>query len=309
MSTGVYEKTAGDLIRDALRAATITGISLPVQPSDFAQGQMLLNDILASWQTKQIHVWSNTEAFLPLNPNQQQYSLGLNGEHCFTDYVYTTATAAALPGATTVELDTTGMTAGQFIGIELSTGARQWTTIDTVTDGTELEIVTALSADVAASASVYVYTTKIDQPVRVLSIRYADGSIYDEIPTWQVSRDEYYNQPSKTATGATNMWYYWRDLSIGKLNIWPIADNCTRVLRFTFIKPQYIPEDQSEDILIPPEWYAPLKFKLAADLGITYAIDQNKQIVLEQKAAQYLEDAMSTDNEFSSFSFYPEDRR
>ena len=168
---------------------------------------------------------------------------------------------------------------------------------------------TALTADVAASASVYVYTTKIDQPVRILSIRYADGPIYDEIPTWQVSRDEYYNQPSKTATGATNSWYYWRDLSIGKLNIWPIADNCTRVLRFSFIKPQYIPEDQSEDILIPPEWYAPLKFKLAADLGITYAIDPNKQIVLEQKAAQYLEDAMSTDNEFSSFSFYPEDRR
>ena len=51
------------------------------------------------------------------------------------------------------------------------------------------------------------------------------------------------------------------------------------------------------------------RLKLAADLGITYAIDPNKQIVLEQKAAQYLEDAMSTDNEFSSFSFYPEDRR
>lgn len=309
MSTGVYEKTAGDLIRDALRAATITGISLPVQPSDFAQGQMLLNDILASWQTKQIHVWSNTEAFLPLNPNQQQYSLGLTGEHCFTDYTYTTTTAAALSGATTIELDTSGMTAGQFIGIELSNGTRQWALIDTVTNVDELEIDTALTENVAESATVYVYTAKIDQPVRILSVRYADGPIYDEIPTWQISRDEYYNQPSKTATGATNSWYYWRDLSVGKLNIWPIADNCTRVLRFTFIKPQYIPEDQSESILIPPEWYAPLKFKLAADLGITYAIDTNKQIVLEQKAAQYLEEAMSTDNEFSSFSFYPEDRR
>lgn len=309
MSTGVYEKTAGDLIRDALRAATITGIELPVQPSDFAKGASGLNDILAWLQTKQIHVWSNTEAFLPLNPNQQQYSLGLTGEHCFTDYVYTTTTAAALSGATTIELDTTGMTAGQFIGIELSDGTRQWALIDSVTNSTELEIDAVLTADVAESASVYVYTTKIDQPVRILSIRYADGPIYDEIPTWQISRDEYYNQPSKTATGATNSWYYWRDLSIGKLNIWPIADNCTRVLRFTFIKPQYIPEDQSENILIPPEWYAPLKFKLAADLGITYAIDQNKQIGLEQMAARYIEDAEGTDSEFSNFSFYPEDRR
>lgn len=270
MSTSVYEKTAGDLIRDALRAATITGISLPVQSSDFAQGFSLLNDILASWQTKQIHVWSNTEAFLPLNPNQQQYSLGLNGEHCFTDYVSNYATDDITAGSSQIDVESTaGMSAGDFFGIAMDSGRRHWSVIDVVDDENTVTLVDAITGSVSASASVYVYTNKIDQPVRILSIRYSDGPIYDEIPAWQVSRDEYYNQPSKTATGATNSWYYWRDLSIGKLNIWPIADNCTRVLRFTFIKPQYIPEDQSEDILIPPEWYAPLKFKLAADLGIT----------------------------------------
>lgn len=310
MSTGVYEKTAGDLIRDALRAATITGIELPVQPSDFARGKMHLDDILASLQTKQIHVWSNTEAFLPMNANQQQYSLGVNGDHCFTDYVSNYATDDISPGSFQVDVDSTaGMSAGDFFGIAMDNGQRHWSVIDVVDDINTVTLIDALPGSASALASVYSYTNKIDQPVRILSIRYSDGILFDEIPTWQISRDEYYNQPSKTATGATNSWYYWRDLSIGKLNIWPIADNCNRVLRFTFIKPQYIPEDQSENILIPPEWYAPLKFKLAADLGITYAIDQNKQIILEQKAAQYLEDAMSTDNEFSSFSFYPEGRR
>jgi hypothetical protein len=89
------------------------------------------------------------------------------------------------------------------------------------------------------------------------------------------------------------------------LNVWPVARTCREVIRFTFIKPQYIPEDQAENILVPPEWFLPLKNKLAAELGIVYAIDQNKQIILEQKAAGFVEDALGTDNEFSSFSFYP----
>jgi hypothetical protein len=309
MSTGVYEKAAGDLIRDALRTATITGISLPVQPSDYAQGVTALNDVLASLQTKQIHIWSTIEALLPLNPNQQQYSLGLAGDHCFTDYVYVTTTADSLISTTTLYASTAGMTVGDFIGVELSDGTRQWTTIDTITNATELELVAALTAQADSGASVYAYTTKIDQPVRILSSRYASNQTASEIPTWQISRDEYYNQPEKTSTGSTNSWYYWRDLSIGKLNIWPIAENCTRVLRFTFIKPQYIPEDGSEDIAIPPEWYLPLKYLVAEQLGLIYAIDQNKQMFIAQQGARYLEDAIGTDSEFSSFSFYPEVRR
>jgi len=304
MSTGVYEKTAGDLIRDALRTATITGISMPVQPSDYAQGVTALNDVLSSLQTKQIHVWSNTEAVLPLNPNQQQYQIGLSGAHCFTDYVYTTATADIASG-TTIAMDTAGVNVGDFIGIELSTGSRQWSTVASITTGAELEIVDALTATVNSSASVYAYTNKIDQPVRILSARYSDGATFDEIPTRQISRDEYYNQPSKTSTGSVNSWYYMRDLSIGKLNLWPIADNCTRVLRFTFIKPQYIPEDASENIQIPAEWFLPLKYLVAEHLGLIYSIDPNKQAMIMQQAARYLEDAIGIDSEFSSFQMYP----
>ncbi len=81
MSTGVYAKTAGDLIRDALRAATISGIALPVQSEDFVQGESALNDILMSLQTEQIHVWAQTEALIPLNPDQTKYVFGT--DHAF----------------------------------------------------------------------------------------------------------------------------------------------------------------------------------------------------------------------------------
>lgn len=308
MSTGVYNKTAGDLINDALRAANITGTEMPVEASDFAQGQTALNDILASLQTKQIHVWSETEAFLPMNVNDQSYDLGVGGDHCFTDYVSTAVAVVAVAGATTIDVDSTaGMTAGDNIGIELDDGTRQWTTIDTVTDSNTLVLDDALTDDISVDATVYSYTTGIDQPVRILSVRYSDSLTSDEIPTIQLAREDYFNQPSKSTTGSVNSWYYSRQLSLGKLYVWPTAANVNNIIRFTFIKPQYIPEDQSENILIPPEWYLPLKLKLAAELGLIYAIDPEKQVMLEQKAQIYLDDAIGTDSEFSSFSFTPYD--
>ena len=302
MSTGVYAKTAGDLIRDALRAATISGISLPVQPEDFAQGESALNDILMSLQTEQIHVWAQTEALIPLNPDQTKYVFGT--DHTFTNYVYTTASAAIATATSLTVVSTTGMTTGDFIGVELADGTRQWTTL-TVTGATTLTLAAALTGAVDDLASIYTYTTATDQPVRIDSVRYADTYTSDEISTTMVARDEYFNQPSKTTSGAVNTWYFQRNLDFRYLYIWPIADNCKRLLRITFIKPQYIPEDQSEDILIPPEWYVALKFKLAADLAMSYGVDANRQMMLEQKAAIYLQKAISSDDDGASFQFTP----
>lgn len=305
MSIGVYAKTAGDLIRDSLRAATISGIALPVDSTDFDQGFTALNDILLNLQTKKVHIWSQTEALLPLNPNQQKYVFGT--DHVFSDYVYTTA-SAALIGATTLNVvSTTGMTNGDHIGVELSDGTRQWTTL-TIVDGDTVTLGSALTAAVSDLASVYTYTTTIDQPIRIESVRYADTYTANEIVASNTARDTYFNQSVKDAVSSTNMWYFSRQLDAGEFYIWPVADSCARILRFTFLKPQYIPEDQSENILIPPEWYIALKFKLAADLALVYNVDANKQMMLEQKAAQYLQDAMDSDDDNTSFQFFPSNR-
>lgn len=327
MSTGVYTKTAGDLIRDALRAANISGIALQVDETDFEQGRIALNDILAWLQTKQIHLWSQTEAVLPLNKNQKRYSFP--GDHAFTDYVCTETSATTngpaifdLNGEVLFELDdgsllvfedgrirldtVTGINVGDYIGIELPDGSRWWDTIASM-DSAELWVQTTnpLPSFINEDASVYTYTTPIDQPVRILDVRYAWKCGQDETPTIQLARKDYYDQPSKGTHGNVNSWYYDRQLSVGYLNVWPVAQRSTEILKFTFIKPQYIPEDQTENILVPPEWFLPLKNKLAAELGVTYAIDINKQAILEQKAANYIEDALGTDDEFSSFLFEP----
>lgn len=304
MSTGVYTKTAGDLIRDALRAASISGIQLEVDISDFTIAQSILNDVLTWLQTKQIHVWSETEATLPLNVDQQSYSLP--GAHCFTDHVYTTTSAAHLSGATSITVSSTsGMTAGDHIGIELSDNTRWWGEISSISSSTVLILTGGISGDSDSGATVYTYTTPIDQPLRILDARFAKTYSSAESTTDQLARQQYYGQSDKSSSGDANSWYYDRQLSTGILKLWPVATNCTEVLRFTFIKPQYIPEDESENILVPPEWFLPLKHKLAAELGVVYGIDPNKQVLLEQKAAMFMEDALGIDSDFSGINFFP----
>lgn len=329
MSTGVYTKTAGDLMRDALRTANISGIALQVDETDFELARTTLNDILSWLQTKQIHLWSQTEAVLPLNKGQRRYSFP--GDHCFTDYVCTKTTAGNFGPAifdvdsgTLLEVDggllyleddrlrletVGGMNVGDNIGIVLPDGTRWWDTISAI-DTTELWVQTAseFPSYIDQDTSVFVYTTQIDQPVRILDARHSHDCTdrYDETPTRQLARKDYFDYPSKYTGGSVNGWYYDRQLQAGYLYVWPVADSSDEVLRFTFIKPQYIPEDQTENLHVPPEWYLPLKNKLAAELGVTYAIDPNKQAILEAKAATYIEDALGTDDEFASFLFYPD---
>jgi len=305
MSTGVYAKAVGDLVREALRAATITGSSMPVEESDFANGMTALNDVLAYLQTQGIHLWSETEALLPLNPDQQSYSLGVGGDHCFTDYHYTTAVATASGLSAIDVVSTSGMTAGDNIGIELSTGARQWTTILNVVDANSLTLNSALSASVNASASIYTYTNLIDQPIRILSARAASQQTYNELPIDIVSRQEYYDETMKDCVGVTNTVYYSRQLNQGVLSVWPVAQTSAEILRFTFVKPQYVAEDQSEDVLVPAEWFLPLKWAVAVELGSIYVIDKERQMMNEAKAARYMDAALSVDVEVAIFSIQP----
>ena len=306
MSTGVYAKTAGDLVRDALRDASIVAAEIPVQVVDFQRGFNAMNDILVQWQTQGTHLWTETEAFLPLNINQQEYSLGVGGDHCFTSYVYATTTAGYAAAATAIAVNsTTGMTNGDFIGIELSNGSRFWTAILNVVDSLNLTLVAGLSSAALSGATIYTYTTKIDRPLRIVSARYAMTYADGEVPLTQWSRDEYFNQPVKSSQTSVNQWYFSPQLDQGKLRVWGVASKCTEVLRFTFVKPQYVAQDQSENVLIPVEWYLPLKWAVASELAVTYGLDSTRIQLIEMKASKSLAQALDNDEELAPFSVHP----
>ncbi len=313
MSTAIYEKTAGDLIRAALRDASIVAVGIPIHDEDWAIAESTLNDVLSHWQAKLgINLWRETEALLPLNPNQTEYSLGPDGDHCFTSYAYSQLTGDEIAGSTGMTIVNgaaivaAGFTDGDFVGVQLDSGLRHWTTILALGGGA-IALTVGIPTPASIGNSIYVYRDKIDRPIRVLDARHAINQTGSETPVIQDSRQQYYQTPNKTdASSSVNEYYYSPQLSLGKFSVWPPANNCAQLLRFTFVKPQYIPQDQSENILIPSEWFLPLKWALASELGVTYAISSDRLVMIENKAATSLNDSMSNDVEVDYFSIQPD---
>jgi len=189
---------------------------------------------------------------LLLNPNQTEYTLGPDGDHCFTDYVYATSTAAVSIAGTVIPCSTTsGMTLGDFVGVELSTNVRHWSTISVITPGVSITIADPLTAAVNSGATIYTHTTKIDRPVRVLGARGAIGQVGSEQDLRQETRESYYKIVNKTDVSSDiSSWYYSPQLTNGKMLVWQAPRNCNQLVRFTFVKPQYVNQDQSEDVLM-----------------------------------------------------------
>jgi len=309
MTTGVYTKTFGEICRDALRDAGISAVERPISAAHFAIATSKANDVLVAWQGLNIHLWAETEALLPLNPSQTEYTLGAGGDHCFTDYVYATASSDIAIAAVVIPCSVTaGMTIGDFVGIELSTNVRQWSTIAGISAGVSITINDALTAAVDSGATIYTYTTKIDRPVRVLGARGATQQVGNEQDLRAETRESYYKLVNKTDLSSdVNAWYYSPQLTNGKFLVWQSPRNCDQIVRFTFVKPQYVNQDQSENVLIPAEWFLAFKWAVAYELGVTYAIDPNRLISIAQKAQDSLSIAMSNDEEYDSINFQPGD--
>lgn len=306
MSTGVYTKTFGDICRDALRDAGIVAAQLPITQPHFQLAQSKANDVLAAWQGLNIHLWAETEALLPLNPDQTEYSLGVGGDHCFTEYTYTTATAAIAATAVVIPCATTGMSTTNFIGIALEDGTRHWSTISSISTGVSVTIADALPSATLSGAGIYVYSAKIDRPVRIIGGRGATTHTGDEKDLIQETRESYFKIVNKLdRSSSINSWYYSPQLTVGKLYVWQAPEDCNQILRFTFVKPQYVNQDQTETVLIPAEWLLAFKWAVAYELAVTYGIDPNRLISIAQKAESSLSLALGNDEEYDSFSFQP----
>jgi hypothetical protein len=315
MSTAIYDKTAGDLIRAALRDASIVAVGIPIQGEDWSIAESTLNDVLSHWQARLgINLWRETEALLPLNPDQVEYELGPDGDHCFTEYFYLVTSAVEAPGSQSINVDNVAELAAagyndtDIAGIELDDGTRHWSEIIALGGGI-IAIADPIPSGASIGNSIYVYhpADLIDRPVRILDVRHAYDNTANEMPVEQISRQQYYQIPDKTSSAnSVNQWYYSPQLGLGKLSVWPPASTAKNILRFTFVKPQYIPEDQSENLLIPSEWYLPLKWALASELGVTYAIAPERLVSIQNKAASSLDDAMSNDVEIDYFSVQPD---
>lgn len=196
-------------------------------------------------------------------------------------------------------------TAGDRIGIELDNGLRHWDDVVSVDSDTQVSLNNGVETEATAGNTVYTYATAIARPMRLLQSRFAETITATEIPVRQWSRDEYFDQPDKDSSGTVVNWYYTPTLNIGQLFVWQVANDINQVLRFTYVEPIEIPTDTDDSLDVPSEWYLPLKWAVAAELGPSRGISDNRQVILESKAAATLQEALDFDVERESLSLQP----
>jgi len=194
---------------------------------------------------------------------------------------------------------------GSRIGIELDGGTMFWSYVLDVDSATSVEMSSAITGAAAIGNQVYSFVNQIDRPLKLFNATYASSITASEIPIDKWSRQEYTQQPDKTSQGTVVNWYYDPTLGDGKLYVWQTASDVTNVLRFDVRKALSVYSATSDELDFPDEYLMALKWSIAADLGPSYGVKDNRQIVLETKAAQALESALDNDNDLGSIYLAP----
>jgi len=303
-----FNVTGNDIVEKALAIVTVRDAEIAFYNNELSDGLQTLNIYMKYLMSQGLHLWTRTEGVLFLDAGITSYMAGPSGAECClaSDFVQTAMSTAAVVTATTLVVDsTTGMTAGDYIGIKLDDQTRQWTTIVSVDSAVGLTITAALTDASAIDNSVFTFTTLIERPLRIESARRSSLTSNTEIELTKWSRQQYFAQTDKTSQGVPTSFYYDPQLVDGEIHIWQTASSVDQLVRFTF-------QRSIEDIVtsgnnpdFPVEWAQPLIWGLAALIGHEYEVSLPKMQMIEQKAQIMEQEILGWDQEITSLNIKP----
>uniref|UniRef100_A0A6M3J3D4 Putative tail protein n=1 Tax=viral metagenome TaxID=1070528 RepID=A0A6M3J3D4_9ZZZZ len=305
-TSGSYDFSVNcqEIIKGALRLIGAIATGETPSAAELSDGKEALNMMIKAWQAEGIGLWLNREATLFLEYAERSYNLGPTGDHCSVAVVKTEMKVAAASGAGTIDVDSiTGISDGDYVGIELDDGTLQWTTVNGAPAGDTVTLTAGLTDDAAVDNHVYTYTSKIPRPIEVIEARrvYADDT---EVPLQDVSRAEYMALSNKTSAGPPIQVYYDPQLTNGVLYVWQACDDVQERIRMTVKLPVEDFDANTDDADFPPEWLRALKFNLAVEIAPEYGKEPSNTVIV--KAAETKDAVSGFDREQTSVFFLPD---
>lgn len=297
-----HSVSANQLIRDALLLCGGLGEHETASGTAVTDALRTLNNMVKAWQIKG-PLWRRRETVLFLNPGQPSYLLGsaTTDAHWTEEYTATLLNGDQSSGATSITVDSTsGMSVGDFIGIELEDGTRQWTTVKTVTSSTVVAIDDALDDDVDDNDTVFFYS---DRPERPLHILYATRGEYNgtDLQVDIESIESYLESPSKTTQGTVTLVAYQPNLTSGKFYVWQAPSSCRHVVKLLVDLPIADFDTTSDNPQFPIEWAEPLTYNLAVRLEPTYRqLSAGRRAELREDAGRMLAAMLINDHDRGS---------
>lgn len=267
-----------------------------------------LNALVKHWETSGLHLWTETEGTLWLQPDQYQYALGpTSTDHATLSSAYsqTTLTSDAANGATTIVVAaTTGFAAGVNVGVMLDDGSIEWHTESGAPAGSTITLTTGLGDSAASGNLVWVYATadQAQRPLRIVAARtvYWNSSASSQIenPTNpMLSRLDYRALPNKSTNGVPTQTFYDPQLGNGQFYVWPSPQNSLYGIRYTFYRAIEDFDAAANTPDLPQEWLLALTWNLAYEIAPEYDCPPKRYAMIEQRALRALDDVRGWDRE------------
>jgi hypothetical protein len=291
------------LIKDSL--IDLGAISSEDTPSSaiVEHASRLLNMMLKAWMADGLHLWKIKPFTILLENAKSVYSLSLTGDQASLNMLDTTMRIAGVTNDTILQITTTvGMTAGDYIGIELDNNTLHKTTIASVTDLDTVVITLGITSASAIGNRIYWYTTKVPKPLAVDHITVVD-STDNSRPITIISREEYRSLSNKLATGSVIQVYFDPQLTSSKLYVYNVPNTVDKVLELTGYFPVEDMDSAANDFDIPQEWYLAVKTNLSVLLGPSYGQRSEQMKSLKAIAMEEKERVMGWDKEKTSIFF------
>ena len=296
------------IIKRAMQLINLININQTARGADQEYAVDIFQSMIKLWQAEGIQLWNRRQATLFTAYQDQQYSISSTGDHCTNSYVNTTLSAAEALGQTILSVtSSTGMTAADNVGIELSDSSRQWTTIVSVDSATQITVTASLTAAAASGATVVAYTSKIaDRPLRILDMRTVDlNNSKNSVSMEMIGYDQYFNIPIKTSDGRPINFYYDKLLDAGVAYLFPRPDDVDVLLEFTYHEAIEDVDSATNSMDFPTEWTLPLIYGLGAELCIAFGKFEEFRTI-KPLADEYKRIVREFDNDEEPFFLLPD---
>jgi len=274
-TSGTYSFSVNrnDIVREALlNISKIDGID-PIEDVIMNDCVRKLNLLVKQWQGKTdfapgLKVWTRKRGHMFLHSTTGQYTAGPSGTGWTNSYLQTFSTAVVAAAGTVIPvLSSTGVTAGDKLGIELNTGDLYWTTV-TIVAVCSITVAPALPSASAANNVVFTYTTVAQQPLMIESALLRDNQYNDTPLNIMQARDYDFlpNKVSPTNYGDPTAIYYENQLTYGYIYTDVAGTNdVSKHVVVTYLEPVQDIVNATDTPYYPQEWYRPLCWGLAKE--------------------------------------------
>ena len=273
-----FSVSRNDIITAAYQEIGVYRVGQTLSADDVTLAALRLNMIVKQWQGSAdfapgLKEWSRKRGYVFLQTGQSEYDLGPSGDNATSSYTRTTISTAEAAAQTVISVtSTTGMTAADYIGIVLDTGAIHWTTIVSTGAGPTVTITTQIPSGAAAGNYVYWYTTKMRQPLSILTAVLRDENSNDSPLYMMKTIAEYESLPSKTTDGDPTSLYYEFQLTNGMMYLDAEPTDVTKVIRIVFLSAIEDFDAANDTPDYPQVWYLPLMMQTAKILSPVFGV-------------------------------------